>query len=146
MNDKKLKHLEFIQNIITRMNTNSFVIKGWSVTLVSALFALAAAKSNLWFVIIAYLPVMIFWGLDGFFISTEKQYRELYREVAKKDESTIDFNLDATEYKPQIGGWLRNAFTNTLWPFHAALLFVVGLVMFGMIIRIVLCFAGCSYD
>ena len=84
MNDKKLKHLEFIQNVITRMNTNSFVIKGWSVTLVSALFALAADKANLTFVLIAYLPVIVFWALDGFFLSQEKQYRELYNEVAAK--------------------------------------------------------------
>ena len=35
MNENKLKHLEFIQNIITRMNSNSFVIKGWSITLVT---------------------------------------------------------------------------------------------------------------
>ena len=41
-NDKKLKHLEFVQNVITRMNTNSFLIKGWSVTLVAAIFALSA--------------------------------------------------------------------------------------------------------
>lgn len=146
MNEKKLKHLEFIQNIITRMNANSFVIKGWSVTLVSALFALAADKANLWFVVIAFLPVLIFWGLDGFFLSTEKQYRKLYEAVAKIDEGQIDFNLNATGYKAQAGGWLRNAFTKTLWPFHVALLSVVGLVTFGLIIRIMLGFAGVSED
>ncbi len=34
------KHLEFLQAVITRMAGNSFLIKGWSVTLVAALLAL----------------------------------------------------------------------------------------------------------
>lgn len=46
MNEKKLKHLEFLQNVITRMNSNSFMIKGWAITLVSALFVLAAKDAN----------------------------------------------------------------------------------------------------
>ena len=132
MNESKLKHLEFIQNIITRMNANSFVIKGWSVTLVSALFALAADKANLKFVFIAYIPVFMFWALDGFFLSQEKQYRELYKEVAAKQEAAIDFNLNASKFQPGVGGWFCNAFTKTLIPFHGALLSVVVLVTVGL--------------
>lgn len=37
-----LKHLEFIQYIINRMAKNSFLLKGWTVTIVAAFFALAA--------------------------------------------------------------------------------------------------------
>jgi hypothetical protein len=136
--DKKLKHLEFIQNIITRMNTNSFVIKGWSVTLVSALFALAADKANLTFVLIAYLPVIVFWALDGFFLSQEKQYRELYNEVAAKKEDDIDFKLNASGFKEKVGGWFRCAFTKTLLPFHGSVFSVVFLVTAGLVIRVAL--------
>ena len=39
MDNNKIKHLEFIQSTITRMNQNSFQIKGWMITLVSALLA-----------------------------------------------------------------------------------------------------------
>jgi hypothetical protein len=84
MNEKKLKHLEFIQNIITRMNANSFAIKGWSVTLVSALFALAADKADMKFILVALLPVAVFWILDGFFLSQEKQYRNFMRKWPSK--------------------------------------------------------------
>lgn len=48
-NEYKVKHLEFIQNVITRMNTNSFQIKEWTVTITSALLAIFAAKSNPYF-------------------------------------------------------------------------------------------------
>ncbi len=44
--EAKLKHLELSQGVINRMAGNSFLLKGWSVTLVSALFALSAKDSN----------------------------------------------------------------------------------------------------
>ncbi|HUV77227.1 MAG TPA: hypothetical protein VMW06_04125, partial [Desulfobacterales bacterium] len=66
--DRKLKHLEFIQGVINRLSTNSFLLKGWSVVLVSALFALSANKSNVRFIMLAYIPSIIFWGLDGYFL------------------------------------------------------------------------------
>jgi len=32
MMENKIKHLEMLQNVIARMASNSFIIKGWSVT------------------------------------------------------------------------------------------------------------------
>lgn len=51
--DRKLKHLDFIQGVINRLSTNSFLLKGWSVVLVSALFALSANNSNVKFIFLA---------------------------------------------------------------------------------------------
>jgi hypothetical protein len=130
MNEKKLKHLEFIQNVITRMNTNSFLIKGWAVTLVAAIFALAAKDANIKYTIIAYVPVIIFWMLDGFFLSQEKQYQELYKAVALRDETQIDFSMDASGWDSDGRTWSCGIFSKTLWPFHGALLLVVCVVMF----------------
>lgn len=92
--EAKLKHLEFIQNVITRMNSNSFLIKGWAITLVSALFALAAKDANINYVLISYIVIPVFWVLDGFYISRERQYRDLYSAVAKTPENAIDFNME----------------------------------------------------
>jgi hypothetical protein len=136
MNEKKLKHLEFIQNIISRMNTNSFIIKGWSVTLVSALFALAADKSNLNFVLVAYVPVLMFWALDGFFLSQERQYRKLYELVTEiKDDEQINFGLNASEFNIGKQTWLNSAFSGSLNLFHGGLLSVVVLATLGLAIR-----------
>ena len=35
--DKKLKHLELVQSVINRMASNSFMLKGWAVTLVAGI-------------------------------------------------------------------------------------------------------------
>ena len=44
--DAKIAHLQMILGVVNRMAGNSFMVKGWSVTLVAALFALAAADTN----------------------------------------------------------------------------------------------------
>ena len=82
MTDAQLKHLEFIQNVITRMNTNSFQIKGWSVTLVSALLAIFATTKNDYFVLVAIFPAVVFWFLDTYYLMQERKFRGLYNDVA----------------------------------------------------------------
>jgi len=81
MNDNKLKHLEFVQNVISRMAANSFLLKGWSVTLVAAIFALATKDGNPSLLPVAYLPAFVFWFLDAYFLRQERLYRKLYDEV-----------------------------------------------------------------
>lgn len=43
-NENQVKHLEFIQSNIARMNQCSFQMKGWMLTIVSALLALYAGS------------------------------------------------------------------------------------------------------
>jgi len=61
ISDQRLKHLEFIQAVITRMAGNSMAAKGWSVALTAALVGLASAqKADARFVILALLPPIAF--------------------------------------------------------------------------------------
>ncbi len=54
--DAKLKHLEFVQGVVNRLSTNSFLLKGWSIILISALFALSAKDADKGFALLAYIP------------------------------------------------------------------------------------------
>lgn len=83
MDDQIVKHLEFIQNVITRMNTNSFQIKEWAVTLVSALLAIFASTKNNFFILTALFPAIVFWFLDAYYLMQERKFRGLYNDVAK---------------------------------------------------------------
>ncbi len=69
----KLKHLEFIQNTINRMATNSFIIKGWCVTIISALFALSEKENSQSFVLISLVPIIFFWGIRCLFSKIGKR-------------------------------------------------------------------------
>lgn len=128
--EKKLKHLEFLQLVITRMNVNSFLIKGWTITLVAALFALAAKDANINYVVIAYVVIPAFWILDGFYIAVERQYRELYKEVAAKEEKDIDFNMNATKYDKEDKTWVSGIFSKTLLNFYGICVATTIIVMF----------------
>ena len=157
--EHKMKHLEFIQNVITRMNSNSFMVKGWAVTLVAALFALSDEDTNKYFYMIALIPIPAFWFLDGFFLATERRYRELYKSVSQLEESSIDFKMDpyfnlplikpkkekeltkeqkSTNWKilncSNLKYWASATFSITLIPFYGiivAMVFVVKCILHG---------------
>lgn len=82
MTPDQIKHLEFIQSVITRMNTNSFQLKGWSITLVSALLALFASTKNMNFILVAIFPALVFWFLDAYYLMQERKFRGLYSDIA----------------------------------------------------------------
>ena len=79
--ERKLKHLEMIQGIINRMASNSFWLKGWSLTLVTSLIAVSTDKANFLFALVALVPCLVFWGLDGYLPRREKLFRGLYDYV-----------------------------------------------------------------
>ena len=93
MTEEKLKHLEFIQNVITRMNSNSFQIKGWAVTIVSALLAIYASSKNNYFIMVGVFPIMIFWLLDAYYLSQERKFRALYNDVAGVSDSPREIRV-----------------------------------------------------
>lgn len=98
--ENKLKHLEFIQSVISRMASNMFLLRGWSITLISALIAFFATKSTPNHVGYLLATILItFWISDGFFLRQERLFRSLYDKVRCVDESMIDFSMDTSEFK-----------------------------------------------
>jgi hypothetical protein len=130
MDENKRKHLEFIQNVITRMNTNSFFIKGWMVTVVSALFALAAKDANPRYVLVTYVAIPVFWLLDGFYLSQERQYRRLY-DAARATEAT-DFLMNASAYAEGRNVWRATVFSPTLLLLYVPMVAIALFVMFAL--------------
>lgn len=104
MHEDKLKHLEFIQNVITRMNSNSFQIKGWTVTIVSALLAIYASSKNNYFILACLFPTTIFWFLDTYYLCQERKFRGLYNDVAGISESPKDIKLFEMRPDLYVGG------------------------------------------
>lgn len=127
--DEKLKHLEFIQNVISRMNSNSFLLKGWCITLVSALFVLSAKDANSLFMLITYIPLPAFWILDGFYISQERQYRDLYDEVANIPLQNINFSMNAKKFNKGRNTWLSGMLSKTLIPFYSTIILTIFILM-----------------
>lgn len=123
-----IKHLEFIQITIVRMAANSFVIKGWTVTLVTAILAFTSKDANSNAASIALIPAIMFWSLDAYYLRTEREFRALYDKVRThppKDDLEVDFSLNVSQVKSKTAGTLRVAFSRTLAPFYVSLVAVI---------------------
>jgi hypothetical protein len=125
----KLKHLEMTETVVARMATTSFLLKGWAVTLVTAILALGEkSEARARVIALALVPILVFWMLDGYFLYQERLYRELYDEVRVKDQEDIDFSL-STEGRHSLCKGLSAALAPTQLVFYLALL---GLTLFAM--------------
>jgi hypothetical protein len=127
--EKKQSHLNMIQGVVNRLSQNSFMLKGWNVVLVSALFALAANKTKIFFIYLAYFPVIAFWILDGYFLWQESLFRALYDYVRKLEEEEIDFSMDILRFKNEVTSWTCSVFSKTLLIFHGTIFGTIVIVM-----------------
>lgn len=115
------KYLDYLQAIINRHNTNSFMLKGWTITLLSALLTLSAAIKEPNILLIALVPLIMFWSLDTFYLSKEKSFIDLFNSATKEqyilpkeatfkekfipnDDNSIkgtvlDFDMDFTKFE-----------------------------------------------
>ncbi len=123
--ENKAKHLEMLQNVVNRMASNSFLLKSWSVVLVSALLALSAKDRRPLFAGVAYLPAVAFWLLDGFYLLQERLYREVYDRVRARKEEEIDFSMNTSGYTNRVSVWLRACVSPTLLIFHGAVFLAI---------------------
>jgi hypothetical protein len=89
-NDLQMKRLDHLQGVVQRLAGNSFLIKGWAVTLVSAVLGFAlkdATTSPLAY--LAIVPILLFWGLDGYYLAVERNVRHLYNEGARSLKTAL---------------------------------------------------------
>ena len=135
--ENKIKHLEIIQGVINRMAGNSFALKGWAVTLIAGIFALASKDADKIYFLVAYIPITVFWGLDSYYLLQERLYRSLYEKVRFLPEDKIDFSMKASakEFKSK---------KNTFWdcfisPTECWFYLPLALVSTGIVILTYLC-------
>ncbi len=92
--EKKKLHLEMIQNIITRMANNSFLLKGWTITLIVGILALIDIRVEQLLFSFMYIPIIVFCFLDAYYLMQERRYRNLYDKVRVMNEAQIDFSMN----------------------------------------------------
>jgi hypothetical protein len=114
-----LKEIDLIQEIIKRMAFNSFVIKGWALTLIVATFLIKGDKSNIW---IAYLPLLVFWTLDSYFLWQERMYRKLYKWIIDNRLETDEylFDMNAYRFQEEVQSRFRIMFSATILWFYGS--------------------------
>lgn len=127
----RLKHLEMLQNVITRMASNSFLVKGWSITLLSAVLVLTVGGKASIVGPISLIPVVTFWLLDAFFLRQERLFRKLYDRYRREPlDRPTDFSMDTSVIADRVGTWSRVMVSTTLLIFYGSLLVLIGTVLF----------------
>ncbi|MCR5696431.1 MAG: hypothetical protein K6G73_05570 [Marinilabiliaceae bacterium] len=139
MMEEKIKHLEFVQSIITRMNTCSFQLKGWMITIVSALLALFASSSNELYIYIAIVPTLIFWFLDTYYLQQERKFRGLYNDIVLGNIGNFEMPIDNYVYAPKNKSSNKYRYgkvfmSKTLWPLYGII--AIGLLITGIVLTI----------
>ncbi len=128
---ERIKHLEMIQAVVSRLGTDSFLVKGWAVTLNGALFGFAVSGKNWRLALLGVVASVSLWQLDTYFLRAERLFRRLYEAVRTAVPAVEPFYMSATSepfqarlraLQPDSGiGWWPVALSRTLLGFYAVL-------------------------
>lgn len=108
------KHLEFLQNNIARMNQCSFQMKGWAITIASALIAVFVSTisdehpGSKIYLMAAIAATILFWCLDSFYLSKERRFIGMYNDLIGVGNGPKQPIVQVKEYEipmKKYGGW-----------------------------------------
>jgi len=134
------KELELIQSIINRMANNSFLIKGWTITLISLLLAVGkdsiTSDKGFFYLIIVLVVLIPFWWLDAFYLKQERFFRAVYNRAVnlRNEEGYVPFCMkDRNDIiKKEIDKLSSPMFSHSTFWFYFPLIL---LILLGLILK-----------
>lgn len=114
------KEIDLIQGCINRMAKNSFMVKGWALTVFAAVIAILKTElldNALLMITVVLVPFICFWMLDAFFLQTERMYRKMYEWVLqerKKGNMEYQYDLNPSRFSGEVGSLFKVMFSKTL--------------------------------
>ena len=133
--EQQLKHLDHLQGIINRLAGNSFKLKGWAITLGSALLGLALKgdSSTAEIALLAILPTIVFWLLDGYYLSQERGFRTMYNSAGAAPTANGEIKAN----KSSLAAVLKAAITPVTAAIYGAMFLAELLVGLGVFAKLV---------
>lgn len=129
-----LKYLEIIQEVIKRMAGNSFLIKGWTITVSLAGFGLFVSNGDeSAFLMLVAFANFIFWLLDAYYLKKERVFIKLYEKAAssKNGQDIKNFSLNTSEYNDGVASILSTMFSFPTGIVYLAILLMTAFLYFG---------------
>jgi hypothetical protein len=121
VNVEMIEHLKMIQAVINRMAQTSFIIKGWSITVVAGILTYSIV-SNRSLGLFALFPSIMFWGLDSYYLWQERLFRSLYDAVRSHSTDIPEFSMNTKPYRSSTPNWFRTLFSRTELAFYGGML------------------------
>ena len=129
-------HLNILQGVIERMASNSNSSKAWCITIVSAILVVVADKGKPDYAYIAFIPTLLFFALDTYYLALEKGFRNTYNNFVGRLHSGVANPSDLFAVTPSGSAW-RHRFDAILsfsvWGFY---LTISGLIVIAKCIVI----------
>lgn len=125
----KEKLLEIIQDNIARFSNQSFLIKGWTVTLLSALLVFSKGSPEVKYNLMFGFLVFAFWGLDSYYLLQERKFRKHFNNLLNGSSEKFDMELD---YLNDSVKYFKCVLSRPSIIFYSALIFF--LLIFNLII------------
>lgn len=97
--ETRIEHLKMIQTNIARMSSNSFIVKGWSVTSIGAMYAYWLTKNNRYLLFLILGITILFWLHDAYYLMLERGFRNLYDRIRFEELPT---DKETFEMSPKI--------------------------------------------
>ena len=136
LEDQQIKHLEMIQGVISRLANNSFLIKGWAITVTGAFLGFAVDATDSALAVASALPTLAFWALDTHFLRSERLFRALFDRARTIPPGVEPFFMGGTSAafvesisggpKPDLSSWWVTAARPTLALHYGGLLASAG--------------------
>ena len=92
--DLEVEHLKMIVGVVDRLAHNSFLIKGWTISLVAALSVLSRSGSEATFTWVAVCMAPLFGLLDAWYLTLERRFRGLFRRAVDGEVAPFDMTPD----------------------------------------------------
>lgn len=92
-----------IQTVVARLASNSFILKGWSVTLASVLLGFAGRQEDAQLARLTLLPTFAFWVLDAYYLAQERQYRNLFSLARRGSSDIFAFDVPSLNFASWLG-------------------------------------------
>lgn len=120
--EAKIKYLEMIQNVINRMAKNSFLLKGWSLTLLTGIITLLNNK-----IYVSNSLIILFLLLDSYYLMNERQYRKLYEKARMLNNKEINFDMSIKFFDKK--EYLKSIFSYTEICFYIILIIINNILL-----------------
>lgn len=105
-------YLQFLQNNISRMNTNSAQAKGWCIAIVAALLAIFAETKNSLFLWICLFPIVLFCFLDALYLQQEHKFIGMYNDFIRDKETKPNvYEMPMKDYAKGLCGFIKALFS-----------------------------------
>ena len=124
-------HLTIMQAVIARMAEGSRSSKTWCITIVSAILVLGAGMTEFDHLWIAYVPLVLFLGLDMYYLALERRFRSSYNAFLRKLRNGDVTAADLYEVTPggsPVTSWAATVTSISIWPFYLVLAGVIAFV------------------